>query len=390
MTHWIWNTDFFVFKRNSKIIILKNDINGAMVSLSPVEYDVLMAFCQQNSLEQVKNCLKDVCITTDIFQQLIDKAKKLNLLKTQNLMSSRKKQKDWQMKLYYLGMRLCQCLNRIFGLCFTAEFRGSLRFFKFFSINMEGSCWQKLAHSKKMQQCFWPMLAILYLLLIGNLCFNPNAHFAFSGFGMTSVPVMGLFLTMIACIFCCLFWHEMGHYFMYKRYGGEGDHIGLGVMFLVFPVLYTQIDDSCLWQKRKEKLTLSLAGIVMDGLLLLILWNILCFYHSINFGSLIAACLFYYYVVQLFTNMNPFFPGTDGYYLFEDILGLHRLYGNSFETAKVFWQEIKGFRLKRHTFREWTATAYFCTASLCISVYWLLITTLLTFPLWSNLLLNSH
>ena len=386
-THWTWNSDFFVFKRNRNTLVVKNDVNGALVSLSPEEYDFLIAYSQHNSLEHIQGSLKNVHASNDVCQALIDKAKELHLLEIKTKGKPHAKQKNWQMQLYYLGMRFCQLMSRVFRLKFVAEFRGNLRFFKLFSVDLNGSWWQRISQSLSVQKLFWPLIIILYGTLFGILFLHPKASFAFAGFAMTSVPAMGLFLILLCCIFFCLFWHESGHYFVYKRYGGEGDIIGLGTMFVVFPVLYTQIDDTCLWNNRRQKLLLSAAGIVMDGLVLLVLCNILCFYHETNLWSMVIACLFFYYVVQIFTNLNPFFPGTDGYYILEDLLGLQRLYGDSFEEAMTFWKELKTFSIRKRNCREWMSIAYFATAAVCISVYWLLITSLLTFPLWSNLVL---
>lgn len=385
---WLWNSDFIVFKRKDEQLVLKNDINGALVSLSLPEYEVLLAYSRKNSLPYVRSCLKDMQIAEDVFHRIIDKAKGLDLLIEKGIDKQQKRHHGGQIKLFYLGSKFAHILHTISGIKIMAECRGNLRFFKIFSIDLDKSCWQRIALSKTVQGIYWPLLGGLYLALIA-LLWHPAARFTFSGFALTEIPAMGLFLAMVISIFACLFCHEMGHYFVYKRFQGEGDIIGLGTMFMVFPVLYTQIDDSCLWDKRGKRMLLSLAGLVMDGLILLLLSNLLCFYHEINFLSLLMACLFYYYVVQIISNLNPFFPGTDGYYLMEDALGLQRWYGYSYECAAACWQSIRHGKWPRMSLRESIASVYFCLAALCISVYWLLITALLTFPLWSNLLLHS-
>lgn len=388
-TTWVWNSDFMVFKRKGDQLMLKNDINGALVSLSLPEYELLLAYSEHQSLQQVRHCLKHLQIDEDTFFAVIEKAKELQLLRNSRLQSHAQRQKDWQIKLHYVGMKLSQGLERLFGWKIIAECRGNLRFFKFFSINLEGSIWQKWAESACWQKYYWVGLVLLYLILIGNLLFHPDATFAFSGFAIKETPAMALFLCLLIAIFGCLFCHEMGHYFVYKRYQGEGDVIGLGCMFVVFPVLYTQIDDSCWWPSRRKRMLLSLAGVMMDALILLILTNLLCFYHQSNFLALILACLFYYYVVQILSNLNPFFPGTDGYYLMEDALGLQRCYGHAFECAKKAWAAIRQGHWPKLRKNEVFAVLYFCLSAVCISLYWLLITGLLTFPLWSNLILHT-
>jgi len=148
--------------------------------------------------------------------------------------------------------------------------------------------------------------------------------------------------------------------------------------------MYTHITQVQLWQDKQRKIKLSLAGILMDLLIMLLLLNILSRYHKPDLFALLAACLFYYYVIQLLSNLNVFFPGTDGYYVFEDLIGKERLFGDSYECFKVF---IKHPFAKKAPPKSFGHLLYFFLSCINISLYWFMIAALMTFPLWSNLVL---
>ncbi len=381
-----WNPDFLVFRRKEGQVVVRNDIDGAMVALSLSEYDLLQAYSQNNSLEHVRRCLPDVLLEEDCFLAVVARAKELHLLQEAGLTDSKGRRDKGllSLQLYYLGMRLCRLLSFLSGLKIQAECRGNLRFFKILSIDLNGTWLHKLATRPMVQKLFWPFLAVLYISLLLTIFLHPSAHFSLAGFAMDEVPGMGLFALLVFGIFCCLSIHETGHYFVYKRYRGEGDQIGIGTMFTVFPVMYTQIDDTCLWQSKRQKILLSLAGVLMDLLIMLGLVCLLCFYHECNLFSLCLDCLLFYYLVQIATNLNPLFPGTDGYYLMEDILGLQRWYGYSFECVKTLWTSLRKGCWPKLQLKEGLGAAYFLLAAICITLYWLMITALLTYPLWSS------
>lgn len=382
---WQWNNDFLLLEQNHSEIILKNDHNGALVSLSQAEYDFLRYYAENNEYESVCAKMSDYLINQELYEALTEKARQLELvIQSGRTKNSAKKAGGFKLAAYFLFVRFVEIIAKLSGLKLKAECNGNLRFFKLCSLDLEKTFIHKVALSKRIQTLLLPAYLVLLALLLGLFWLIPGAGITFSGFGISRVPILLFFILLVLSIFVCLFVHELGHYLCYMRYGGRRNSMGIGLMFIVFPVLYTHIEQVHLWQNKYRKIKLSAAGIFMDILVLLVLLNVLSHYHAADLFALIIACLFYYYLVQIVTNLNVFFPGTDGYYIFEDFIGQERLFGRSYECFKNFFQRP---RSEKFTLVHSMLLLYFFIACINISLYWIMITALMSFPLWSNMVL---
>ncbi len=383
---WQWNEDFLIFDKNASELILKNDNNGALVSLSEAEYTFLQCYSIENDYEKVCRLMQDYHIEKDLFDTLTNKARQLGLLiRPDKIKKTPGRSSGFKITAYFLFVRFLGIIGKLCGLKLIAECKGNLRFYKLCSLDLSNTVLRKMALSERLQKILLPLYLLMMVLLSNLLWLMPGAEIRFSGFGMTHLPVLGFFLLLVLSIFVCLFIHETGHYICYKRYGGKSNSMGLGLMFLVFPVMYTHIDQVQLWHDKRRKIKLSLAGILMDVLIMLLLLNILSHYHQPDVFALLTACLFYYYAVQLLSNLNMFFPGTDGYYVFEDLIGEERLFGNSYECFKGF---VKHPFSEKISLKRFGYLLFFLIACINISLYWFMIAALMTFPLWSNLVLS--
>ncbi|MDD2559144.1 MAG: hypothetical protein PHE04_00525 [Bacteroidales bacterium] len=384
--HWQWNEDFLVFDQNASEIILKNDNNGALVSLSEAEYKFLHCYSLDNDYDEICRQMPDYHIEKDLFDGLTGKARQLGLLiSSDNVSKAPGKSSSFKITAYFLFVRFLGIIGKLSGLKLMAECKGNLRFYKLCSLELSNTLLHKIAVSEQLQKALLPLYILMMVVLSSFLWLMPGAELRFSGFGMTHIPVLGFFLLLVLSIFACLFVHETGHYLCYMRYGGKSKHMGLGLMFLVFPVMYTHIEQVQLWHNKWRKIKLSLAGIFMDVLIALLLLNFLSHYHKPDLLALLTACLFYYYTVQLLSNLNVFFPGTDGYYVFEDLIGEERLFGNSYECFKVFVKHPFAHKISA---KDFWYLLYFLIACINISLYWFMIAALMTFPLWSNFVLS--
>ena len=381
----IWNPDFLTESRDTGRRLLRNDRDGALVSLSEGEYELLQHYACCNSCEYVCRQMTLYELNPGLCRTVVDKGRELRLLVPDGAADTApafRRPGSGQALLSYLGNRLLHFLHRVSGLSLSAEFSGNLRFYKLFSVNLENTWLHRLSRRPRFgQRAFMAYLLTLTALLAVPAVY-PGARFAFSGFGMSHVPVFGLFAAMVAAIFGCLFLHETGHYMVYRHFGGQSNRMGVGTMFFVFPVLYTQTEQ-VVWWPRRQKLMVSAAGVAMDFLMLAALNAFLHLYHHPDFLALLAACLFWYYLVQLAANFNFLCPGTDGYYLLEDLLGVERLLGRSYEAARRWW---KGLFAGRKSSVNPGLVIYFGLACLCISLYWLCLTVVLSYPLWAGLL----
>ncbi|MDR2461670.1 MAG: hypothetical protein LBD05_00460 [Mycoplasmataceae bacterium] len=130
-----------------------------------------------------------------------------------------------------------------------------------------------------------------------------------------------------------LFGHELGHAFYAKQYNITAGKIGIGLYFLVFPVLYITINQ--IWRLSKEKrIIINCGGIIFQSLIgtILIICN-LYFNNGVTFylikANFIVMCL----------NLNPLLK-FDGYWILSDYLNDRKLYNNSQLLIKN-WLRLK-------------------------------------------------
>ena len=393
---WQWNADCFIEERSEEKIILRNDASGALVALSSGEYELLqMMFPHPEAAEAADDAgysdeeLFDgegFSVDDDTLQAIIAQAKTLELIVPAGRKRRTKRHSTLYLMLLYIVGRITGLLQHLTRQPLRTECTGNWRFFKLFSIHLGGGRLEKLATSRGFQKLLpHAYFAVLALLLAALL---PHLHdFRLCGFEATDVSWVGLFFALLGCICLCLVWHETGHYVLYKRYDGTGNRMGAGLLFGFFPVFYTQIDEIHLWADRRRRMLLTGGGILADLIPFLALSLLLCVWHTPCFAQLLADCLFFYYAGQTFTNLNFFVPGTDGYYLFEELTGTERLYGRAYEACRS---------LPRHLFRrgqtspltpgEALLVLWFAVCCLAVTAYWLAVTLFFFFPLWSNLI----
>lgn len=75
-------------------------------------------------------------------------------------------------------------------------------------------------------------------------------------------------------------------------------------------------------------------------------------------------CFLVIYIVLLYIfftliNINFFIPGTDGYYIFSDLIGKNRLYGDSYEEMRRLIGEIIIHRVKKKNNAQIICCLYF-------------------------------
>jgi len=381
---WQWNPAFFVESSNDDNLVLRNDMTGTLVVLSRAEYDLLQAFSTNNRYDFVSKAMAEYEISEHLFQSVVRKAQQIDILilSASAAQDRKRRQSLLKLKLIYLANLFVSLLQHFTRRPLRAECTGNLRFFKLCSIDLKGGLLYHLATNRRFQKAlpfvYFTCLAGLIVLVICSF-----DTFQFAGFAVEHISVYGLFFALLFSICLCLFWHECGHYIIYKRYGGDCDRMGLGTLFCFFPVFYTQVGQINLWTDRRKRLLLTAAGIMADIMVLLALSAVLSVWHRACFFNLLLDCLFFYYIVQIITNLNVLIPGTDGYYLFEELLGCERLYGRAFETFKSLWRGIIGAEKTQFSLRQFGLLVYFILCCINITGYWVFVVLWLTFPSWA-------
>ena len=199
-----------------------------------------------------------------------------------------------------------------------------------------------LIHPNQMLNQIYPLMKfllsrfffiVMIIILILGLSFLSNQwdQFRHSFFDLFSIEYLIIYL--IALIFAKVF-HELGHALACKKY--QLNVATMGVAFLVlFPMLYTDTQQSWRLKNHKSRLFVSISGVLMEFYLAIIalwLWMIL------PFGIFKSICFFlatYSLLTTILINISPFLR-FDGYYVLSDLLSMRNLQTRSFAITRTF------------------------------------------------------
>lgn len=138
-------------------------------------------------------------------------------------------------------------------------------------------------------------------------------------------------------ISCAKVFHELGHALVAKHYGCKIP--AMGVAFLVmWPVLYTDTNESWKLPSRKARFHIGIAGIAAEGCLAILAtlaWVLL------PDGTVRAAAFFLAttsWVMTLLLNISPFMR-FDGYFLLSDFLHMPNLHQRAFALGQWWLRE---------------------------------------------------
>ncbi|WP_119344700.1 HlyD family efflux transporter periplasmic adaptor subunit [Facilibium subflavum] len=154
-------------------------------------------------------------------------------------------------------------------------------------------------------------------------------QFANTFFDLFSFRYIVLYIIALVFAKTC---HEFGHALMCKKYGLNVPSMGIAFLVL-FPMLYTDTTESWKINDPKHRVTISLAGVLMEvyiAILALWLWLIL------PDGVLKSICFFlatYSLLTTLIINISPFLR-FDGYYVLSDLMSMRNLQTRSFALTR--------------------------------------------------------
>lgn len=136
--------------------------------------------------------------------------------------------------------------------------------------------------------------------------------------------------------------HEFSHAYVARGLGSRVARMGIALIFL-FPVAFADVTDSWRLRDRRQRLRISLAGILAELTIAgwaLLLWAL------VPDGTLKSICFVLSSVTLLSTllvNLNPAMR-FDGYYILSDLLGIDNLQTRSFAATR-WWlrRRLLGF-----------------------------------------------
>ncbi len=137
--------------------------------------------------------------------------------------------------------------------------------------------------------------------------------------------------------------HESCHGVTCKRFGGEVHEVGFLLFYLQFPGAYTNVNDAWGFEKRSQRIWVTLAGAYSELVLTtlaIFLWWVVPQGSFLHREALIVVTLGF--LSNLFGDFNPLVK-FDGYYILSDYLEVPNLQGNS-------WSHV-GYLFRRHLLR---------------------------------------
>lgn len=140
------------------------------------------------------------------------------------------------------------------------------------------------------------------------------------------------------------FFHEMGHGYATKRYGGEVHT--MGIMFLVFtPVPYVDTTASWGFRERWKRVMVGFAGMLVEFFIAAVALTVWANTGPGTINQIAFNVIFLASVSTLLFNINPLLR-FDGYYIMSDALDVPNLQQTAFLQLKTALERY-GFGLRR-------------------------------------------
>ena len=370
------NPDFEIKVRDEEEgqILLKNRRNETIVTMSDIEYDMLCIFAKSDDVtEIVEKYGKEYDVDYAFIKALIGHGVRLKILVEDDFVS---KESAARHRLRAIVTTIFSVLG-LSKLGFHVELTGGFKLFKLVSIDLKGKFVEKFFSKPSGQKLSFWTYCILLVVSVVYFLFNYKSGFNWGFDANIGIPliVVIIFLGILILSFI----HELGHYVVYKKYGGHSNEMGIATSNIILPIFYTSTYTMHFWKEKKAKLWVTLGGVLTDVLLLFLLLdiNLLVQNDSLRFFSLIFS---FFMVVRLIGNLNPLIPGTDGYFIVVDAFNLqswlNKLNNNFIELIRNFKEKkLKAFKTIRK--RHLGAILYAVVTFIMISIYWLLIMYLL-------------
>ncbi len=187
----------------------------------------------------------------------------------------------------------------------------------------------------------WVVLAILGLSALWQLLgqwdrFTATFSYAFSVEGLLWLGVSLLLLKTA---------HEMGHGVAARHHGLHVTRTGIAFLVL-WPVLYTDVNDIWKLGDWRRRLQISVAGVATElGLAVLATWGWLLLPEGPLQSALFIVATTAW-ILSLAINLNPLLR-FDGYYLLSDLLDYPNLQEDAFAAARYGVRRLTGLQEER-------------------------------------------
>ncbi len=189
--------------------------------------------------------------------------------------------------------------------------------------------------------CVWLVLGVLAMALI------------LSKWPEFVEPLNGLLalknLVFMSLAFVALkVWHELGHGYACKHFGGRVPEMGCKLM-AGMPLAYVDASSAWSFPKRSHRITVMLGGMYFESLVAIPAAFIWAFAPDSFVGACAYQLIFMAGVATVFFNANPLMK-YDGYFVLSDLLGIPNLRARSRnETLSTLKQYVLGIEVESKT-----------------------------------------
>lgn len=359
-------------------IFLKNHFFKNMVSLSKIEYEIIQFYIDHPDYEKVfAHYSQRYEMSRDFVYTLIHKAELSGILVSEGYLARKEKVRLESGSrvnniLMYMMVSKLQAVMSLLSLKAKLELRGNFKYYRLVSFGLENT-WLEKWCSNSVVQLF---LVTLYFVLLGTVLY-----------GITSIDVYIIPKNSFQGAFDRAFWiipialigfliftilHELGHFLVYKRYGGLTSEMGVALMTGIIPTLYVTTSSLHLWKSRTRRLLVMAGGTLVDVLLLLT-----CLYFT--YASISNTISFYGYlfsimmVYRILFNINPFIPRTDGYFMLCEITSQPTFHSSSYTHFSSLLAKMKNGKWRHILFSEAGYSFYFMLSMVFIVVNYLIL-----------------
>lgn len=171
---------------------------------------------------------------------------------------------------------------------------------------------------------------------------------------------------------------------MYVKYGGRTSKMGIALLIGFLPVMYVSTNSLYLWPNKLPRILVASAGVLVDVLLLLLAidWLLIIFPSAFSFYIIFFIFLFF---VRIIANINPFIPGTDGYFVLADIVNIPSLYQSATFSVHKFSTNMKSLKFSLIDRPQLISVLYLILSVIFITCYYLLIGGFILLPFFMKL-----
>ncbi|BDD12304.1 hypothetical protein FUAX_47360 (plasmid) [Fulvitalea axinellae] len=383
-----FNEEFTVLSNdgNDGRVILQNSLTKLTVTLSEPELDIIRYYGEYPEFGKVKRHFDEFELTDQLLGTLLTKAFELTLLIDDTYIPPKKEKKRALpiAALNYILVRLTLIAGKLTGLKLNPVFAGSFLFFRLVSADLSGSWMERLGNSRVGRGIVYVFFWVSFAIMTGLVAFS-DSELSYTAFINATFSWYWTALIVFVTVFVTLILHEAGHYMELKRFGGKANEIGAGFLYGFLPICFTNVTEVGLWEDKWRRIQVTVAGIWVDVWLILFFAVLVLYTPSHSWSAYIGVIMLFYMVIRLLTNMNFLIPNTDGYFIFCDLFGFENLYRRSFEGFKNLFKTVKSGSVRKLNFRMVTKASYFLVSNLMIVVYWLMISFLIFYPVWIEL-----